>query len=137
MNIQLPNLLPAGLVAEVFGGQGHEPLHQMLREELTREWVEPVFARAKTEAATDPGPWTIWDGLYRELDNGRRNLIVLGVGYDHGTFYTRAIRVQAVPQEQLPEAQEALGVMIRQYLDAIMNQHPADGQHRLPDWGLN
>jgi len=135
MEISLPNYLPEGLLPEVFGGHGHEPLRAMLREEgLLGKWTAPFYERAKTEAKTDPGPWTIWEGFYHKLKEGGTNLIILGVGFDHGTFYSRAIRVRRVADQQLAAAQEALPRMIRPYLDQLFGRSLPPGQGKTNPW---
>jgi hypothetical protein len=156
MKIVITDRLPEGVGFQMFGGHGHEPLFQMIRDEGMGQLVEPVFTRARQEAETDPGPWNLWEGYYREHEDGRRTMVIIGVAYDHGTFFTRAFRVKDVSLEKRKAVEQALGTMMREYLESLQAEmpkgplkrkgkptwpltpgsEPSDGQHR-GLWGDN
>ena len=78
------------------------------------------WLRELGEAAKHLGPdEMIWQGWYAE-DGILTNLYAVGVLKHKETYYTRLLQVREVPAAQRAGAEEGAGLMIEEYMDALL-----------------
>lgn len=121
-NVQVPNYLPANLHVELAGTQDNKGVHAMLEEEGMGGMAQDFFKRVLEEMDKDPSTWTMGEGFWREYSDGTKHLVCLGVLSYEKVFFTRLMRVKDVGPDQLKETREALGRMLREYLEELLAQ---------------
>jgi hypothetical protein len=114
MKLEILNLIPKGLVLEVF--QSQEELVSLVDEELSNALWRPFIERVLAEMKKDEDEWTMWEGFWHEENTKYQTEIIVGALHMEGTIYTRGMRVKHVPVSQIKETQDGLITMMNHYL---------------------
>jgi hypothetical protein len=122
MRIELDNLLPANFRNKLELFQNQDELIALVNEELSNELWRPYVERLLAEMKADKRDWCIWEGFYHSWNDETENEIIIGSLHMDGIAYTRGMRVKDVPIEQKDKVQNALKLMIQDYLGALADE---------------
>jgi hypothetical protein len=117
MRINLTNRIPKGLEWGLFSGQ--KPIADLLKEEGVDELVAGLLRNARDHLGADE---IIWEGYWVDQKNDTFNLYIVGVLKHGALYFTRVIRVKAVPPAQREETEQALTEMIAEYLEGLLRE---------------
>jgi hypothetical protein len=114
MEIQIPDLIPKGLIFEMF--LNPDQIETLVNEELTNEMWRPFIERVLHEHEKDKlNDWSLWEGFWTGKENDQTELII-GALNMFQKVHVRGMRVKHVPQPQIKTVQEALKTMMEEYL---------------------
>jgi hypothetical protein len=120
MQIELPNYLPTEFDLEIF--QNQDQLLKLVNEELSNELWRPFIERVLLEMKIDLQDWTMWEGFFRQENEEYETEIIVGALHRKGIIYTRGMRVKHVPNSLKNKIQDALKIMIQDYMSALNEQ---------------